>query len=364
MTKHAFYLKGINGLRAMAAMAVVVFHLNMSLTRFHLPNLRSLDLAGFGVTIFFAISGFLITSLLLKEKDAQPIDIKKFYIRRVLRIWPLYFLFLGLSILTAYTYHIGSLPGSLPYYIFLAANIPFILDTALPFLGHYWSLGVEEQFYLFWPWLIKYRHKVLRTVAVFTVIYFLLRLFCRFIEYRWGYSLPYLAIQVTRFDCMSIGALGAVLAHNGRAWFFRFTTHKLTQVAAWAVILLLAFNKFHIASVADQEIVSVVTVCLIMNVSFNKDTLISLEYPVFDFLGKISYGIYVMHQLIIFYFAEVLSHFNISTPVKYPVIYAGVIGLTIGFAYLSYRFFEKPFLTLKHRFSIVRSAASGKEQDG
>lgn len=361
MTKGVVYLKGINGLRAIAAVSVVVFHTNMSLHEFKLPNLRSLDLAGFGVTIFFAISGFLITYLLLKEKDRQPIDVRKFYIRRILRIWPLYFLVLALSLLTIYLNTPGELPGSLAFYIFLSANIPFIIETSLPHLAHYWSLGVEEQFYLFWPWLIKKSDRVLRVVVVFTIIYIAIRLLTRLIEYQWGYSLPYRIVHITRFDCMSIGAIGAILMHQGNAMFYKIATHKITQVISWSVIALLAINKFHLASVIDQEIVSMITVFLIINVSFNDKTIISLEYPFFDFLGKISYGIYVMHQLVIFYFARLLDPLSISPVFKYPLIYVGVLGITTLMAYISYEFFEKRFLKLKHRFAVVDSAASGKE---
>ncbi len=358
MTEGKTYFKGINGLRALAALSVVVFHLNMSLKQYNLPLLRTIDLAGFGVTIFFAISGFLITYLLLKEQDTQPIDIKKFYIRRALRIWPLYFLFLGLSLLTTYIYNIAPLPGNLLYYIFFAANVPFIMDATLPFLGHYWSLGVEEQFYIFWPWLIRNKKNVLRTVIIFTVSYFCLRVIARFIDYKFGYPVPYIAIHVTRFECMSMGAIGAILLHQNNQFFMRFCTHILTQFSCWTVIGLLLFNKYHIASVLDQEIVSAVAVCLIINLSCNPKTIVRMDYPIFDFLGKISYGIYVMHQLVIFYFARLLYHFELQPGIKYPLVYIGVIGITIGLAYLSYEYFEKRFLVLKEKFSVVKSSTS------
>ena len=358
MTEHKTYFKGINGLRALAALSVVVFHLNMSFGQFRLPLLRTIDLAGFGVTIFFAISGFLITYLLLKEEEKQPIDVKKFYIRRMLRIWPLYFLVLGLSLLTTYIYHIAPLPGNLLYYIFFAANVPFILDTALPFLGHYWSLGVEEQFYIFWPWLIRKRKNVLRAVMLFTLAYFCLRVLARFLDYKYGYTTFYSAVHVTRYDCMSIGAIGAILLHRHDQTFMRLATHVATQLVCWLVIGLLLFNRYHVASVLDNEIVSVVTVCLIINVSMNPKTLVRLDYPFFDFLGKISYGIYVIHQLVIFYFARFLNTFELAEGTKYVLAYAGVTGITIGLAYLSYEFFEKRFLLLKQRFAVVKSAIS------
>ena len=123
--------------------------------------------------------------LLLEEKTVGSINIKHFYMRRILRIWPLYFLVLFASIFTLYRFYPSTVFNSLPYYFLLMANVPFILNISLPLLGHYWSLGVEEQFYLFWPWLIKKTSNVFKVVLFFTVIAFMLRLFSRYIDYKY-----------------------------------------------------------------------------------------------------------------------------------------------------------------------------------
>ncbi|MBK8300789.1 MAG: acyltransferase [Chitinophagaceae bacterium] len=165
MKSKVIYFPGLNGLRAIAAIAVVISHITLGLEEFDLdPHIfgtfpdgqpMGLSLAGYGVTIFFVLSGFLITYLLQVEKESQAINIKKFYFRRILRIWPLYYLYFFLSVSVAIIYGLGISKTSVVLYTFYAANIPFILGTALPFLSHYWSLGVEEQFYLFWPWVLK-----------------------------------------------------------------------------------------------------------------------------------------------------------------------------------------------------------------
>jgi peptidoglycan/LPS O-acetylase OafA/YrhL len=361
MSEPALYFRGLNGLRAVAALSVVVSHINMSFRQFNLDVLRTTNLAGFGVTIFFSISGFLITYLLIREKEIKPIDIKKFYVRRILRIWPLYFFVLGLTLITEYYFFPGALPGTLPFYIFLAANIPFIMGSELPLLGHYWSLGVEEQFYLFWPFLIKHSKRILFAISIFTAVYVLLRLIARVIDYKTGFTLPYIAVHVTRFDCMAIGGIGAVLFHQGHALFRKIAFHMATQVLCWIVIGLLMFNRFHLASVIDPEIVSAVTVILILNLSQNPRTLIRLDYPVFDFIGKISYGIYMMHVLIIFYLGKATKALQIESGLKYVLIYISVIGSSILLAWLTYTFFEKPFLKLKKRFSVVKSTMVEKE---
>src|SRR5438128_9910033 len=163
MKNKAIHLPGLNGLRAIAALGVLLSHTVMALVDYNLkplfgslPNGRpaGLSIGGYGVIIFFALSGFLITYLLLVEKEKQPIDIKKFYVRRVLRIWPLYYFYLGLTFIIYFAFKLPY-PDTLPYYLFYTANIPFLLQSTLPYVEHFWSLGVEEQFYVFWPWIIK-----------------------------------------------------------------------------------------------------------------------------------------------------------------------------------------------------------------
>ena len=180
MPKSAIYLPGLNGLRAMAAVSVVLSHTIHALGQFKLnPFLlgtnndggtQGLLLAGFGVSIFFALSGFLITYLLLIEKEQAGIDIKKFYVRRILRIWPLYYVYLLLALITIISLNLYFNRTALLLYVFYSANIPFILGITLPFLVHYWSLGVEEQFYLFWPWIIKKVNMNLQTVILFLIV--------------------------------------------------------------------------------------------------------------------------------------------------------------------------------------------------
>src|SRR5688572_17546909 len=95
------HLPGLNGIRAIAALAVIFSHIGLSLHQFGLKSLPDIDLAGYGVTIFFALSGFLITYHLLIEKQRfERVNIRQFYIRRILRIWPLYYLYIALVIIT------------------------------------------------------------------------------------------------------------------------------------------------------------------------------------------------------------------------------------------------------------------------
>src|ERR1044072_3982975 len=209
------YFSGLNGLRAIAAMAVVISHITLNLGEFHLNPFifgsfqdgkpQGLNLAGYGVSIFFVISGFLITYLLQAEKEIQPVNIKKFYMRRILRIWPLYYIYLILVLATLLAFGIAINLKMLLLYVFFAANVPYVLDTALPLLAHYWSIGVEEQFYLFWPWLNKKTNALLTLTLALIII--LLGAKISLHLFHPG-SLFEAALHVTRFHCMLIGALG------------------------------------------------------------------------------------------------------------------------------------------------------------
>lgn len=365
MTKKTIYFPGLNGLRAIAAIAVVLSHITLYLKEFGLDpgilgsiqngELHGLPLAGYGVSIFFVLSGFLITYLLQAEKDVHPIDIKKFYLRRILRIWPLYYLYLAACIITILSQGMDLNIKSMFLYIFYAANIPFVLGTALPFVSHYWSLGVEEQFYLFWPWFNKKINSIIKPILVLIIILVGAKLALHFL---YPDSLAESFIHVTRFHCMMIGALGAVLYKQNHKLFLQITDNKISQICCWTIILLLAVNKFHVASVIDNEIISVVALFLIIGQIRIKNRVINLENNVFDFLGKISYGIYVIHPLLIFFSPGVLNLIDIGTPYKYFIVYLSILGVTIFIAYLSYTYFEKVFLNFKKKFVVVDSAGT------
>ncbi|HEY9047668.1 MAG TPA: acyltransferase [Ohtaekwangia sp.] len=362
MSNKSIYFSGLNGLRAISAIAVVVSHTTLSLKEFNLdPFLfgvsqegkpQGLSLAGYGVSIFFVLSGFLITFLLQTEKDIQDINIKNFYTRRILRIWPLYYLYIGLYIVTMLIYGICIDWQTLLYYILPAANIPFITGgSTVGLLSHYWSLGVEEQFYLFWPWLNK-KATMLLSLAITLIIILIsaktvLHLF-------YPNSIWEVSIHITRFHCMLIGAAGALLYKNKNTLFLALVNNKLTQSVCWVIIFLVAINKYHIASFIDNEIISVVALCLIIGQIEIKNRMVNLEVGLLDFLGRISFGIYVLHPLLIFFISKLLPDMTIYLPLRYIIVYLLILTTTIFFSYLSYRYFEKYFLNFKTRFEIVK----------
>ena len=352
------HLKGLNGLRAMAAISVVLSHLRIALPEYAYIMKLPFGFATYAVTIFFTISGFLITFLLFKEKEQGTVSIKNFYVRRILRIWPLYFIYLAAAILTIYVYTPKELPGSLIYYLVFAANIPSLFHSHLPYLAQYWTLGVEEQFYFFWPWIMKKTRNVLRALIIFTACFLLLKLIFRFIYFKWGNIVPLHLLAITRFECMSLGGIAAVLCIEGNKKFMRMVTNKFIQVVCWLSLAVMILDRFHISPLLDHDMAALVTIVLITNLSFNDKSLVSLENRFFDFIGKISFGIYMIHPLVIFYYSMLLDHFNLPEIWKIACVFVGVLFFTIFFAWLSYEFIEKRFLALKDKFTTIKNSDS------
>lgn len=361
MKEKQIYLTGLNGLRAIAALSVVVAHISQEgIADFGFPRLFDLPMAGYGVTLFFVISGFLITYLLINEiKKTKTVNVTKFYIRRILRIWPIYYLFILVAILVL-TFLMQSQPILVPelwYYIFFAANFPFIAQNGILILVHYWSIGVEEQFYLFWPWVARFsKTKLLKVAVLILILLFAAKIAAWFV---WGApSFVYRFFMVTRFHCMMIGAISAILFASQNQLFIRIFTHKFTQALAWFLFFIMGFGLIHVPAVIGQEVIAVVSVSMILGQVINERRLFNLERPVFDFVGKISYGIYVIHPLIVLLLSRLFKPLEMNMFLKYVLVYSSVIASTILLSWLSYKYFEKPFLNLKTKYMVVKSSNS------
>lgn len=365
MNNKSIYFPGLNGLRAIAAISVVVAHITLNLKDFNLdPYIfgsftdgkpRGFTLGGYGVSIFFVLSGFLITYLLQKEKATGTIAVKKFYIRRILRIWPLYYAYLFLAVIVILLAGFSIDTKTLLLYLFFGANIPFILNSGMLFIGHYWSLAVEEQFYLFWPWI----NKMIKHIITITISLIIIMISVKIIlHFFYPGTLLETVIHVTRFHCMLIGALGALFLSNNDKTFMQCANNKPVQIICWLILFLVAINKYHIASVIDNEILSVVTILIIIGQIKETHRIINLELRVFNFLGKISYGIYVLHPLLIYIFSHLLQDIQLPRIFHYFLVYFLIMAATILAAWFSYTYFEKYFLNLKKKFTIIKSKSS------
>lgn len=353
------YLKGLDTLRAIAALIVVWGHLELLKQRQGLENLLSNDRinlpsAHLAVILFFVISGFLITYLLVGEKDKNGgISFRKFYIRRILRILPLYYLILLLSFLlfrTEYEYP----KQTVLLCISIFPNIAHALNIEWASSPQIWSIGVEEQFYLFWPLVLMLipDRRIPLALIIFFIGYSLLPHFIAFVNIRTLQSQDITNISHkfflgSKFNCIAIGALlGFLYAKRNK-----YLDYIGNNFVAWSSIVLsviLWMSGFRLAHFTD-EFFSVLFAVALYNIVNNPK--IDIDTGVFSFIGKISYGIYMYHWIVILLALKYLPLsenqwlYNI---VLYPVVFGG----TIIVSWISYIGFEKYFLDLKQRFRV------------
>ncbi len=349
------YLKGLDTLRAIAAFVVVWVHIEILKKVNGLANLmddyyRNLPRGHIAVILFFVISGFLITYLLTKEKDRDgKISLIKFYARRILRIWPLYYLILLLSFIL-----IKADYDEVTVFLCLSIfpNIAHAIGPGWPSSPQVWSIGVEEQFYLVWPLLLRWipEKKIIATLILFFFGYSILPHAIVLINSRTFHNFELVALlnkifYGAKFNCMSLGALAGFLYAKKHTWL-RFISNRF--IAYLSLILSIVFWSYGLKfKYLTDEFYSVLFVVAIYSVVANPK--IKIDTTVTSFLGRISFGIYMYHWIII---VLVLKYLPISNNViLYNLnLYVLVILGTILISWLSYNSVEKYFLKLKVRF--------------
>ena len=362
------YFPNLNGLRAIGASIVMIGHVEFIKSSWNMSSYSWFPIPGkVGVTLFFALSGFLITSLLLQElADKRTIQLKKFYLRRIFRIWPLYYLVVGLS-LFVFT-RIGFLippgqvhePLTLTNVFILIFLLPNFTHFFIPYADQRWSIVVEEQFYLMQPFLIRLLRKRERLIVAFLVIIFSPEIWSGLVRLvhanRWVSAniTDALALQLKYLACIAVGCLFSVVffKREGVLKKLLFTPAIQLLVTGCIVACIIAgFYIYHSDELIDFRIYSFLFAMVVVNASQNPRTLFRLEKPVLDFLGKISYGIYMYHPVCIGTALAIVRVLPVSGMiVQNLVIYALSIGLTIFVAWLSFTYFEAFFLRLKSRF--------------
>ena len=379
-----FYLPELDVLRFFAVLGVFVYHAlpcNVTPCQSHLWPYSLLNAGAFGVDLFFTLSGYLITLLLLRERDETgDINLKTFYARRTLRIWPLYFFSIGLSfLLTRLPTSITSAPMigdvfspmPLKTYFFMAIflfNFNFhgsLLMIPMPLTGLLWSISVEEQFYLFWPWFARYfpRRRIIIIPIVMVAIGWVVRATLTFNLDRlvWNYTFVH-------FDSIALGILIALLPtlNPGRALRLLLLT---VGIASWVFAasycgipdedgtlkismgypaIALGSGAFLLATIGAKSL---------------RTKLAPVRFMVY--LGKISYGIYV-YDIIAISTAKLLVFRGILNAILPKAGQPGTVhalyvllafALNVALAAASYRWLETPFLRLKQRFERIPSRA-------
>ena len=354
MNQDKLYLSGLNGIRAVAAISVLFAHMWSSFEDWGVTPHWHIPWPSGPVTTFFVISGFLITFLLMNEiGKTDDVSIPKFYMRRILRIWPLYYAYLAMALFATWLFH-GEINNAAWFYIFFAGNISQALGSGIIPLYHFWSLDVEEQYYLWYPWIVKYSKKhVLTFVSVLFVCWFGAK---SAIYIFLGKGMLYSILGMVRFDCMMLGAMGAIMYYRKTEWFCKLCSNRIVALIAWVLFFTSGLYADHLPSPVRNEFIALISLFVIMTGLLRKPI---LENRVMNYLGQISYGIYVIHPLLLYVLTRLVKPADfMPDAIASIVIFLSITVLTIGLASLSYKFFEMPFLRLKNKFSVVQSTNS------
>jgi len=346
----------LEGLRGIAALAVVAGHIERHKPDFGFKQLPIPFLSSLGsvaVTVFFVLSGFVITDMLLKEiSRSNTIHIRHFYARRVLRIFPLYFLVL---LLCCILYADSISAKGILLSVFFLPNVAFLEYLLPPILYPIWSIGVEEQFYAVHPFIMKHLQPE-RLPLLFGVI-ILVEIIVRNL-----YLLPVLSpysffsalhnfLLFARYDTILVGCIAAVYfkrlsMQRNKKWVL---AKKVQYAAVLLFCLMLLLTVMY--DIIQHEVYAFISAIIIINLCKPETSIISIGSKPFIFLGKISYGIYLLHKFALFAVLYLLSKLPATGLfMQNLIVYFAVTAAGIVLASLSYQWFERFFLRQKARY--------------
>lgn len=364
------HFPNLNSLRLIAALLVLVHHVEQLKSLFgfknHWTNTSIVLIGRLGVILFFVLSGFLITYLLLmEEKLAKTISIIDFYKRRILRIWPLYYLLIVFGIFILNNITIFRVPGlteivykniilKLVLFLLFFPNVVLFFIGPVAYVSQTWSVGVEEQFYLLWPWLMR-KTKNKKVIFIWViVIYLFIKIGCFFFT-KTNFNYTYIAeffIFWDHFniDCMAVGGILAYLYFINSS-VLKYFYLKASQIIIFSLtVLLVLFGQP--LGLLGSELYGLLFSLIILNLATNKSCIINLEYKLLSYLGKVSYGLYMYHPIAIVFVLKLLILYKIDNDI---LQYVFSLLLTIVISVVSYELFEKRFIKMKFRFSKIIS---------
>ncbi len=376
-----FYLPELDILRFAAFFAVFVYHVPPGSLYFYLRHgaLGGFGVAGaFGVDLFFALSGYLITRLLLRERETTgSVNLRAFYARRILRIWPLYFFYLVFALsLSQLAPSLTLVPpwGQVGFPadpICLLALGFFLFNFtscagAITLVAHLWSISLEEQFYLVWSLTMRHipRQRMLLVPLVMLAIATIARLPSSFL----GFGVPIWNNSFARLDPIAAGIFVAVIPEMSPRPAVRALL-VLTGIASWWMAAYwcgLPVQRSTAGVLIGYPMVALGSgAFLLATLGAGRRSAGTRLRLILIYLGKISYGLYVYNLVAVFggqvLFRRVVSPWLLAQGwplwTAWPFYMGVAFGANVVLAAASYRWLEAPFLRLKRRFTAIPSRA-------
>jgi peptidoglycan/LPS O-acetylase OafA/YrhL len=371
--KYKVFFPNLDGLRFLSFLAVflnhcfytdIVFLKDNAAYRFIKEGL--FHSAEQGVDFFFVLSGFLITYLLLKENEITgAINVKNFYIRRILRIWPLFYfcVLFGFVAFPFFKSLFGLVPEGnprlLPYLFFL--NNLDLVKHGIPdasVLGVLWSIAVEEQFYIMWPLILS----VAAPRKYVPVFAFFIALSLVFRGFNHANHLYLTHHTLAVISDMAVGGLAAFLAIGNKKFLAAIADLSRAKIASiYAAVFLLLFFKpvffsLPVPIILERLITSVIFCLVILEQNFARASLFKMSrFKLMTRLGKYTYGLYCFHTIGILIMLALFGFLK-SDMGSWQVVSVNIfasLAITVIMSLLSYRFLESQFLKLKYGFSSI-----------
>jgi peptidoglycan/LPS O-acetylase OafA/YrhL len=370
--KARIFFPNLDGLRFLSFLLVFFSHSFAAdnaaikqMTWYKIVKVRMFSDGDIGVSFFFVLSGFLITYLLIKEKEfTGSIHIKSFYIRRALRIWPLYYfaVLFGFLVFPMLKTFFGQVPNETANPILCSLflnNFDRIYNGApdASVLAVLWSVAIEEQFYLIWPLLLfatpekYYKHVILAVIAVSSLY--------RFIFYKPLFMENHTLSVIVD---MAIGGLGAYFCITSKKFL-----HWIENMPRWVIaipyLLAIVYIGFRYQIFASPEmarmkrvIMASTFIFIILEQNFAKHSFFKIgNFKIITWLGKYTYGLYCLHGIAILVSVTLLRKFSLNEYswqiwfLELPIS----LGLSIIISWLSFTYFESWFLKLKNKFAFI-----------
>lgn len=362
----SIYFENLDALRFFAAFSVILFHFSRDVRGFF-PSIEESGIYAWldkimqkghlGVNFFFVLSGFLITYLILHERKLTgTFSLGKFLVRRTLRIWPLYFIIIIIGFLIFPVlidgYHTDH---NAWMYIGFLANFDEIINGAndpINFLTAPWSVAVEEQFYLFWGIILFIGFKIKK----FKPIYLIIVLYIISFYFRWHFWEDYRTLYFSTItvcqDILTGSLLGLALFHEKN---FLEPIKKLSKIWVFLIYILgfgMCFFKNKIFPgqliIIERSVLSLFFAFVILDQIRGEHSIFKLgRIKVFNYLGKISYGLYMYHLVIMFILALWINSWTDYGIWLIPLFFVLIIIGVVSVASISYYLIEKPLLKLK-----------------